>query len=53
MSFCGFRLENHRSDHMILYIFFNKIVSKKVYELLLKKINKELKKNQVIVLKQE
>ncbi|XOD67263.1 MAG: hypothetical protein ACMUEL_04630 [Flavobacteriales bacterium Tduv] len=36
-------------DHPTLCIFRNEIVAKKAYEILLKKINKELEKYQAIV----
>ncbi|XOD66996.1 MAG: transposase [Flavobacteriales bacterium Tduv] len=49
MRFCGFRLKDQIPDHTTLCIFRNEIVAKKAYELLLKKINKELKKHQAIV----
>ncbi|XOD67123.1 MAG: transposase [Flavobacteriales bacterium Tduv] len=42
MRFCGFRLEDKIPDHTTLCRFQNEIVVKKAYELLLKKINKEL-----------
>ncbi|XOD68229.1 MAG: transposase [Flavobacteriales bacterium Tduv] len=42
MRFCGFRLENQIPNHTTLCRFKNEIVAKKAYELLLKKINKEL-----------
>ncbi|XOD66767.1 MAG: hypothetical protein ACMUEL_01625 [Flavobacteriales bacterium Tduv] len=35
-------MDNKIPDHTTLCIFRNKIVAKKAYELLLKKINKEL-----------
>ncbi|XOD66505.1 MAG: transposase [Flavobacteriales bacterium Tduv] len=41
MRFCGFRLEDQIPDHTTLCRFCNEIVAKKVYENLLKKINKE------------
>ncbi|XOD68160.1 MAG: transposase [Flavobacteriales bacterium Tduv] len=53
MSFCGFQLEEQITDHMTLCRVRNEIVAKKVYERLLKKINKELEKHQAIVKKQE
>ncbi|XOD68172.1 MAG: transposase [Flavobacteriales bacterium Tduv] len=46
MSFYGFRLEDKYPYHTTLYKFHNKIVAKKAYECLLKKINKELEKHQ-------
>ncbi|XOD68146.1 MAG: transposase [Flavobacteriales bacterium Tduv] len=49
MRFCGFRLENKIPDHTTLCRFRNEIVAKNAYELLLKKINKELEKHQAIV----
>ncbi|XOD66913.1 MAG: hypothetical protein ACMUEL_02495 [Flavobacteriales bacterium Tduv] len=49
MQFCVFRLENQIPDHAILCRFRNEMVTKKEYELLLKKINKELEKHQAIV----
>ncbi|XOD67183.1 MAG: transposase [Flavobacteriales bacterium Tduv] len=49
MYFCGFRLEDQILDHTPLCILRNAIVAKKAYELLLKKINKELEKYQAIV----
>ncbi|XOD67330.1 MAG: transposase [Flavobacteriales bacterium Tduv] len=49
MRFCGFRLEDHIPDHTTLCRFRNKIVAKKAYELLLKKINKDLEKYQTII----
>ncbi|XOD67985.1 MAG: transposase [Flavobacteriales bacterium Tduv] len=49
MRFCGFRLEDQIPDHTTLCRFRNEIVAKKVYEQLLKKINKELEKHQKIV----
>ncbi|XOD68166.1 MAG: transposase [Flavobacteriales bacterium Tduv] len=49
MLFCGFRLEDQIRDHITLCKFRNEIIVKKGYELLLKKINKELKKHQKIV----
>ncbi|XOD66974.1 MAG: transposase [Flavobacteriales bacterium Tduv] len=49
MRFCDFRLENQIPDHTTLCKFRNEIVDKKSYELLLKKINKELEKHQAIV----
>ncbi|XOD68157.1 MAG: transposase [Flavobacteriales bacterium Tduv] len=44
MLFCGFRLEDQIPDHTTLCRVRNEIVAKKAYELLLKKINKELEK---------
>ncbi|XOD67051.1 MAG: hypothetical protein ACMUEL_03310 [Flavobacteriales bacterium Tduv] len=44
-----FRFEDQIPDHTNLYRFRNEIVAKKVYESLLKKINKDLDKNQAIV----
>ncbi|XOD66956.1 MAG: hypothetical protein ACMUEL_02745 [Flavobacteriales bacterium Tduv] len=49
MSFFGFRFEDKIPVHMNLCRFCNEIVAKKAYEHLLKKINKELGKIQVIV----
>ncbi|XOD67278.1 MAG: transposase [Flavobacteriales bacterium Tduv] len=49
MHFCGFLLEDQIPDHTILCRFRNEIIAKKAYELLLKKINKELEKHQAIV----
>ncbi|XOD68182.1 MAG: transposase [Flavobacteriales bacterium Tduv] len=48
MRFCSFRLEDQIPDHTNLCIFHNEIVAKKVYDRLLKKINKVLEKNQAI-----
>ncbi|XOD67006.1 MAG: transposase [Flavobacteriales bacterium Tduv] len=47
--FYGFRLEIIFQNHTVLCRFRNEIVAKKAYERLLKKINKKLEKNQVIV----
>ncbi|XOD66879.1 MAG: transposase [Flavobacteriales bacterium Tduv] len=47
--FCCFRLKDQILDHTTLCRFYNEIVAKKVYEILLKKINKELEKHQAIV----
>ncbi|XOD67358.1 MAG: hypothetical protein ACMUEL_05180 [Flavobacteriales bacterium Tduv] len=41
--------ESLSCDHTALFKFSNEIVAKKIYECLLKKINKELEKHQVIV----
>ncbi|XOD67888.1 MAG: transposase [Flavobacteriales bacterium Tduv] len=49
MRFYGFRLEDKIPDHTTLCRFRNEIVAKKAYNHLLKKINKELEKRQVIV----
>ncbi|XOD68189.1 MAG: transposase [Flavobacteriales bacterium Tduv] len=49
IRFYGFRLEDQIPDHTTLCGFHNEIVPKKVYETLLKKINKELEKYQEIV----
>ncbi|XOD67559.1 MAG: hypothetical protein ACMUEL_06385 [Flavobacteriales bacterium Tduv] len=49
MRFCLFRLENKILYYTIPCRFNNEIVVKKVYERLLKKINKELEKHQTIV----
>ncbi|XOD67341.1 MAG: transposase [Flavobacteriales bacterium Tduv] len=49
MRFCGFRLEDYIPDHTTLCRFRNEIVAKKEYEILLKRINKELGKHQAIV----
>ncbi|XOD67367.1 MAG: transposase [Flavobacteriales bacterium Tduv] len=49
MRFCGVRLEDQTPDHTTLCRVRNKIVAKKAYELLLKKINKQLEKHQAIV----
>ncbi|XOD67676.1 MAG: transposase [Flavobacteriales bacterium Tduv] len=49
MRFCGFRLEYQIPNHTTLYRFRNEIAAKKAYDLLLKKINKELEKHQEIV----
>ncbi|XOD67129.1 MAG: transposase [Flavobacteriales bacterium Tduv] len=49
IRFCGFRLEDQIPDHTTLCIIRNEIVAKKAYEVLLKKINKELEKHQAIV----
>ncbi|XOD66778.1 MAG: transposase [Flavobacteriales bacterium Tduv] len=49
MRFCGFRLEDKIPDHTTLCKFRNEIVVKKTYEILLKKINKELERHQAIV----
>ncbi|XOD67906.1 MAG: hypothetical protein ACMUEL_08445 [Flavobacteriales bacterium Tduv] len=49
MCFFGFRLKYKISDHTTLYIFSNEIVTKKAYELLLKKINNGLGKHQALV----
>ncbi|XOD67180.1 MAG: transposase [Flavobacteriales bacterium Tduv] len=49
MRFCGFQLEDQIPAHTTLCRFRNEIVSKKAYESLLKKINKELEKHQAIV----
>ncbi|XOD67346.1 MAG: transposase [Flavobacteriales bacterium Tduv] len=49
MRFYGFLLEDHIPDRTVLFVFCNEIVAKKAYDRLLKKINKELKKNQAIV----
>ncbi|XOD67044.1 MAG: transposase [Flavobacteriales bacterium Tduv] len=49
MSFCGFRFEDQISYHTTLCRFRNKIVAKKAYDRLLKKINEALEKNQTIV----
>ncbi|XOD67833.1 MAG: transposase [Flavobacteriales bacterium Tduv] len=49
MCFCAFRLEDQIPDHTTLCRFRSEILDKKGYERLLKKINKELEKNQVIV----
>ncbi|XOD66591.1 MAG: transposase [Flavobacteriales bacterium Tduv] len=51
IRFYGFQLEDQIPDHTILCRFCNEIVAKKAYEILLKKINKELEKNQAIVKK--
>ncbi|XOD67882.1 MAG: transposase [Flavobacteriales bacterium Tduv] len=51
MLFCSFRLEDQIPDHTIICKFRNEIVVKKLYKLLLKKINKKLEKNQAIVKK--
>ncbi|XOD67304.1 MAG: hypothetical protein ACMUEL_04890 [Flavobacteriales bacterium Tduv] len=42
-------MEDKIQYYMTLCRFCNEIVAKKAYELLLKKINKELEKNQAIV----
>ncbi|XOD66559.1 MAG: transposase [Flavobacteriales bacterium Tduv] len=49
MRFFGFRLEDQIPDHTTLCGVRNEIVTKKAYELLLKKINKELEKHQAMV----
>ncbi|XOD66807.1 MAG: transposase [Flavobacteriales bacterium Tduv] len=49
MRFCIFRLEDQILDHTTLCRFCNEIVAKKVYESLLKKLNKELENHQAIV----
>ncbi|XOD66617.1 MAG: transposase [Flavobacteriales bacterium Tduv] len=49
MIFFGFRLEDQTPDHTTLCRFRNEIVTKKVDEHLLKKINKGLEMNQDIV----
>ncbi|XOD68210.1 MAG: transposase [Flavobacteriales bacterium Tduv] len=49
IRFCGFRLEDKIPNHTTLCRFRNEIVAKKAYERLLKKINKELGKHQVIL----
>ncbi|XOD66910.1 MAG: hypothetical protein ACMUEL_02480 [Flavobacteriales bacterium Tduv] len=49
MLFYGFRLEDQIPYHTTLCRFRNEIVTKKAYELLLKKINKDLEKHQAIV----
>ncbi|XOD67218.1 MAG: transposase [Flavobacteriales bacterium Tduv] len=51
MRFCDFRLEDQIPYHTTLCRFSNEIVAKKVYDRLLKKINKELEKHQAIVKK--
>ncbi|XOD68272.1 MAG: transposase [Flavobacteriales bacterium Tduv] len=45
----GFRLEDQIPNYTTLCRFRNKIIAKKVYERLLKKINKKLEKYQTIV----
>ncbi|XOD68282.1 MAG: transposase [Flavobacteriales bacterium Tduv] len=45
MRFYAFLLEDQILDHTILSRFRNEIVAKKVYERLLKKINKQLEKH--------
>ncbi|XOD68237.1 MAG: transposase [Flavobacteriales bacterium Tduv] len=40
IQFCGFRLEDQILDYTTLLRFRNEIVIKKVYEILLKKMNK-------------
>ncbi|XOD67786.1 MAG: hypothetical protein ACMUEL_07775 [Flavobacteriales bacterium Tduv] len=42
-------MEDQILDHTTLCRFRNEIVAKKAYRLLLKKINKQLEKNQAIV----
>ncbi|XOD68253.1 MAG: transposase [Flavobacteriales bacterium Tduv] len=49
MRFFGFQLEDQMPDRTDLCKFCNVIVAKKAYERLLKNINKELEKYQVIV----
>ncbi|XOD67132.1 MAG: transposase [Flavobacteriales bacterium Tduv] len=49
IRFCGFRLEDQIPNYTTLCRFSNEIIAKKAYELLLKKINKELGKHQAIV----
>ncbi|XOD68183.1 MAG: transposase [Flavobacteriales bacterium Tduv] len=49
MRFCGFRLEDNIPDHTTLYKVCNEIIVKKAYKSLLKKMNKELEKNQTIL----
>ncbi|XOD67426.1 MAG: transposase [Flavobacteriales bacterium Tduv] len=49
MRFCSFRLEDQIPDYTTLCRVRNEIVAKNAYEILLKKINKELKKHQAIV----
>ncbi|XOD67783.1 MAG: hypothetical protein ACMUEL_07740 [Flavobacteriales bacterium Tduv] len=49
IRFCGFRLEDKILYNTTLCRVRNKIIAKKAYERLLKKINKELGKHQVIV----
>ncbi|XOD67451.1 MAG: transposase [Flavobacteriales bacterium Tduv] len=49
IRFCGFRLEDQIPDHTTLCRFLNEIVTKKAYDRLLKKINKELENHQAIV----
>ncbi|XOD67643.1 MAG: transposase [Flavobacteriales bacterium Tduv] len=49
MIFCDFRLEDQIPDHTTLCKFRNEIVAKKAYDRLLKNINKELEKYQVIL----
>ncbi|XOD67269.1 MAG: transposase [Flavobacteriales bacterium Tduv] len=49
LRFYVFRLEDQIPDYTILCIIRNEIVAKKAYDLLLKKMNKELEKHQAIV----
>ncbi|XOD67064.1 MAG: transposase [Flavobacteriales bacterium Tduv] len=44
IRFCGFRLENQIPDHTTLCRFCNEIVAKKAYEILLKNMNKVIRK---------
>ncbi|XOD67595.1 MAG: transposase [Flavobacteriales bacterium Tduv] len=44
IRFYSFRLEDQIPDHTILCRFRNEIVAEKVYQILMKKINKELEK---------
>ncbi|XOD68011.1 MAG: transposase [Flavobacteriales bacterium Tduv] len=48
IRFCGFRLEDQIPDHINLCKERNKIIAKKAYENLLKKINQDLEKYQAI-----
>ncbi|XOD66776.1 MAG: transposase [Flavobacteriales bacterium Tduv] len=45
MRFCGFLLEDQIPGYTALCKFRNEIVAKKIYEILLKKINKKLEKH--------